>query len=250
MSANLKIVEKLIHSPDDEKEFKKIQFDQQAIKNQNYNFESVVVDKPWGHEYLFYSSKEISIWILKIFKNQKTSMHCHPNKKTSLIILEGEANLYTLNKKINLKCGNAVTIDKGVFHRTSSEYEKDILVMEIETPTNKNDIVRYKDEYNRPNSGYETKDSFSEAKNLDAFLDYKNIKNNNGILGNCKINIINNNYQKIKILNEETLISPIKIKSKNYDSEIKLGQIYEKNFIIKKEALLTNVEELLVIQKK
>ena len=70
MSANLKIVEKLIHSPDDEKEFKKIQFDQQAIKNQNYNFESVVVDKPWGHEYLFYSSKEISIWILKIFKNQ------------------------------------------------------------------------------------------------------------------------------------------------------------------------------------
>ena len=89
-----------------------------------------------------------------------------------------------------------------------------------------------------------------EAKNLDAFLDYKNIKNNNGILGNCKINIINNNYQKIKILNEETLISPIKIKSKNYDSEIKLGQIYEKNFIIKKEALLTNVEELLVIQKK
>ena len=122
--------------------------------------------------------------------------------------------------------------------------------MEIETPTNKNDIVRYKDEYNRPNSGYETKDSFSEAKNLDAFLDYKNIKDINGILGNCKINIINNNYQKIKKLNEETLISPIKIKSKNYDSEIKLGQIYEKNFLLKKEALLTNVEELLVIQKK
>ena len=46
------------------------------------------------------------------------------------------------------------------------------------------------------------------------------------------------------------LISPIKIKSKNYDSEIKLGQIYEKNFLLKKEALLTNVEELLVIQKK
>ena len=250
MSANLKIVEKLIHSPDDEKEFKKIQFDQQAIKNQNYNFESVVVDKPWGHEYLFYSSKEISIWILKIFKNQKTSMHCHPNKKTSLIILEGEANLYTLNKKINLKCGNAVTIDKGVFHRTSSEYEKDILVMEIETPTNKNDIVRYKDQYNRPNSGYETKDSFSEAKNLSTFLNYKDIKDHNRILGNFEINIINNNHQKMKTLNENFLITPIKIKTKDHDSEIKLGEIYEKNFLIKKEALLVNIEELLVIQKK
>ena len=170
MSTNLRIVEKLIYSLDDEIEFKRIQFDVQKIKNQNYNFENTVVNKPWGHEYLFYSSKEVSIWVLKILKNQKTSMHCHPNKKTSLILLEGEANLYTLNKKINLKCGNAVTIDKGVFHRTSSEYDKDILVMEIETPTNKNDIVRYKDQYNRSNSGYETKDSFSEAKNLEVFL--------------------------------------------------------------------------------
>ena len=129
MNANLEIVEKLIHSPDDEKEFKKIKFDEKKIKNQNYNFENIVVDKPWGYEYLFYSSKEVSIWILKILKHQKTSMHCHPNKKTSLILLEGEADLYTLSKKINLKCGNAVTIDKGVFHRTSSEYEKDILTI-------------------------------------------------------------------------------------------------------------------------
>ena len=250
MSTNLKIVEKLIHSLDDEKEFQKIQFDQHAIINQNHNFESVVVDKPWGYEYLFYSSKEISIWILKILKNQKTSMHCHPNKKTSLILLEGEANLHTLNKKINLKCGNAVTIDKGVFHRTSSEYGKDILVMEIETPTNKNDIVRYKDQYNRPNSGYETKDSFSEAKNLSTFLNYKDIKDHNRILGNFEINIINNNHQKMKTLNENFLITPIKIKTKDHDSENKLGEIYEKNFLIKKEALLVNIEELLVIQKK
>mgnify|MGYP006084967563 FL=1 len=250
MSTNLRIVEKLIYSLDDEIEFKRIQFDVQKIKNQNYNFENTVVNKPWGHEYLFYSSKEVSIWVLKILKNQKTSMHCHPNKKTSLILLEGEANLYTLNKKINLKCGNAVTIDKGVFHRTSSEYDKDILVMEIETPTNKNDIVRYKDQYNRSNSGYETKDSFSEAKNLEVFLDYKSIKDNNRVLGNCEINIIDNTYQKIKILDEKTLISPIKIKNKKYRSEIKLGEIYEKNFFIKNEELLLNIEELLVIRKK
>ena len=250
MSINLKIVEKLIHSSDDEKEFKKINFDEQKIKNQNYNFENTVVDKPWGYEYLFYSSKEVSIWILKVLKNQKTSMHCHPNKKTSLLLLDGEANLYTLNKKINLKCGNAVTIDKGVFHRTSSEYDKDILVMEIETPTNKNDIVRYKDQYNRSNSGYETKDSFSKAKNLDIFLDYKSIKKNSRILGKCVINVINNDYKKIEILNEKTLISPIKIKNKSYNDEIKLGEIYEKNFLIKREELLINIEELLVIQKK
>ena len=250
MSNDLEIVKKIIYSSRDREEFKKIKFDQEKILNQNYNFENLIVNKPWGYEYLFYSSKEISIWILKILKNQKTSMHCHPNKKTSLILLEGEANLYTLSKKINLKCGNAVTIDKGVFHRTSSEYENDIMVMEIETPTNKNDIVRYQDKYNRSNSGYETKESFSEVKNLDKFLNYENIKKNNGILGGCEIKIIDNEYEKIKILNEKNLISPIKIKNKNEEDEVKLGEIYGKNFLIKKEALLANIEELLVIQKK
>ena len=101
MSTNVEIIKKIIHSSNDDEEFKKIQFDPSNIKNQNFNFENIVVNKPWGYEYLFYSSKEISIWILKILKNQKTSMHCHPNKKTSLILLEGEANLYTLNKTIN-----------------------------------------------------------------------------------------------------------------------------------------------------
>ena len=91
---------------------------------------------------------------------------------------------------------------------------------------------------------------FSEAKNLEAFLDYKSIKDNNRALGNCEINIINNEYQKIKILDEKTLISPIKIKNKKYSSEIKLGEIYEKNFFIKNEELLLNIEELLVIRKK
>ena len=250
MSSNVEIVEKIIHSSNDDKEFKKIQFNQENIKNKNFNFENIVVKKPWGHEYLFYSSNEISIWILKILKNQKTSMHCHPNKKTSLILLEGEANLYTLDKKINLKSGNAVTIDKGAFHRTSSEFEKDIMVMEIETPTNKNDIVRYKDEYKRSNSGYESKESFSEAKDLDIFLNYNNIKNNSGILGDCEIRIINNFSEKIKLLNEKILICPIKLKSKNNKNKIKLGEIYEKNFIKERDTLSIDLEEFLVIQKK
>ena len=60
----------------------------------------------------------------------------------------------------------------------------------------------------------------------------------------------NNNHQKMKTLNENFLITPIKIKAKDHDNEIKLGEIYEKNFLIKKEALLANIEELLVIQKK
>ena len=69
-------------------------------------------------------------------------------------------------------------------------------------------------------------------------------------MGGCEIKIIDNEYEKIKILNEKNLISPIKIKNKNEEDEVKLAEIYGKNFLIKKEALLANIEELLVIQKK
>ena len=250
MNINLQIIEKIIFSKKDEKVFKNINFDKEKIKNINYDFDNIVVNKPWGFEYRVYSSKDVSVWILKIKKDKKTSLHCHTNKKTSLILLDGEANIFTLNKKIHLKCGNAVTIDKGVFHRTSSDYGKDILVMEIETPTNKNDIVRFEDEYKRSNSGYESKESFSEVKDLDIFLNYNNIKNNSGILGDCEIKIINNFSEKIKLLNEKTLICPIKLESKNNKNKIKLGEIYEKNFIKERDTLSIDLEEFLVIQKK
>ena len=103
----------------------------------------------------------------------------------------------TNDETINLKSGNAVIIDKGAFHRTSSDFGKDIIVMEIETPTNKNDIGRYQDEYKRSNSGYETKESFSVAKNHDTLLNFNNIKNKPGTVGNCVIKVINSKAIKI-----------------------------------------------------
>lgn len=250
MSSNIKIVDKVLRSSHDDNEFKKIQFDRDNIKNQNYDFKNIKVNKPWGYEYLFYSSKEISIWILKIFKNQKTSMHCHTNKKTSLILLKGEANLHTLDRTINLKSGNAVIIDKGAFHRTSSEFGEDITVMEIETPTNKNDIVRYQDKYKRSNSGYESKDSFTETKNNDLFLNLNKIENKPISLGEFEIKLIDTATKKSELLNRKILVCPIRLKNKKYKDKIKIGELFEKNFNQEIDELSKNIEEFLVIQKK
>ena len=101
-------IERINFSSKDELALEKINYDKNSIKNLNFDFNNLVINKPWGYEYLFYSSKEISIWILNIKKNQKTSMHCHPNKKTSLVLLDGEANFYSLNKKIHIKSGQCV----------------------------------------------------------------------------------------------------------------------------------------------
>jgi len=42
-------------------------------------YESTVVKKPWGYEYLVYQNDKAALWFLHINKDQQTSMHCHPN---------------------------------------------------------------------------------------------------------------------------------------------------------------------------
>ena len=45
--------------------------------------------KPWGCEFLAYENDNVAIWHLLIDPWAETSLHCHPNKKTGLIVLEG-----------------------------------------------------------------------------------------------------------------------------------------------------------------
>jgi hypothetical protein len=53
----------------------------------------IVVQKPWGYEYLIYETPEVALWLLYIEQGKGTSLHCHPKKTTGLILLEGEAEL-------------------------------------------------------------------------------------------------------------------------------------------------------------
>tara|TARA_B100000963_G_scaffold331046_1_gene321554 strand:- start:813 stop:1556 length:744 start_codon:yes stop_codon:yes gene_type:complete len=232
----------------DKKELSKINYDKKEILNKSQNFKNIIVKKPWGHEYLFFSSPEVSVWILKILKNHKTSMHCHTNKKTSLILVEGKANLYSLNGKIQIESGNVVAIDKGTFHRTSAEFEQDITVIEIETPTNKYDIVRFQDDYKRSTSGYETKNFYSKVDEKNLNLTYESINSAPKSLGECEIQIIDIN--QIDELNSNSLISPLKMKKFNKDCAIMAGEVYEKNFLLSQKSMLTNFQEFLVINKK
>tara|TARA_S200000501_G_C20796796_1_gene732146 strand:- start:345 stop:1088 length:744 start_codon:yes stop_codon:yes gene_type:complete len=247
MSTN-NVILRIENSTKDKKELANINYDKKNILNKSQNFENLIVKKPWGHEYLFFSSPEVSVWILKIFKNHKTSMHCHTNKKTSLILVEGMANIYSLNGKIKIESGNVVAIDKGAFHRTSAEFDKDITVIEIETPTNKYDIVRYKDDYKRSSSGYETKNFYSKAEKKDANITYNSINSSPKVLGECEIKIIN--IDQIDEIELSSLISPLKIKKFDKKSTIMAGEVYKKNFLLSQKSMLTNFQEFLVINKK
>lgn len=144
-----------------------------------FDFYNTVVPKPWGSEYLIYQNENVAVWILNVKFGQKTSLHCHPNKKTGLVILQGGFRLSFLNDGQNLLPGDKLMIHRGVFH-SSHCASGDGMLLEIETPVDKEDIIRIKDEYGRVGSPY-------ESERISTEIDY-NLKNR--VLGECLINQI------------------------------------------------------------
>ena len=113
-------------------------------------------------------------------------MHCHPNKTTGLILLDGEAQISFLGDKFDLKPVSKTMIRKGLFHSTKATSESGAYVFEIETPVDKHDLVRLEDKYGREGNPYE--DETHEAPKQDDCLwiedgdkDYK--------FGNCDIKV-------------------------------------------------------------
>ncbi len=121
----------------------------------NFNYKKVVVEKPWGYEYLMFESEYVAIWVLYLKQGHTTSMHCHPNKKSSLIVLSGDVICSTLEGWTTRIVGEGLIIDEAVFHSTKAVSKSGAFVMEVESPPNKKDLVRLKDEYGRENQGYE-----------------------------------------------------------------------------------------------
>ena len=133
----------------------------QDIQDDHYDYSKVVVKKPWGYEYLIFENESVAVWVLYLKNGALTSMHCHPGKKTSLIVLQGKVVCSSLTNNFERSVGEGLLIDKGAFHQTRSASESGAFIMEIESPVNKRDLVRLKDEYGREGKGYEKSDKHS-----------------------------------------------------------------------------------------
>ena len=84
------------------------------------SYENNIVKKPWGYEYLMYENEKVALWFLHIKNGEKTSMHCHPNKTTGLVLLDGEAEVSFLSNKNKLTPLSKIMIRKGLFHSTQA----------------------------------------------------------------------------------------------------------------------------------
>lgn len=134
-------------------------------------FSDLVVRKPWGYEYLVYENDDIAIWMLHIARKRETSTHSHPNKVTNLILLSGNLQCQGLGWTVDLEPLDCVRIEKGVFHKSKTFSSNSIFppcengsfLIEIESPVDKDDLVRLRDEYGRKGKSYEGFDSVTHG---------------------------------------------------------------------------------------
>jgi len=156
----------MIHNVLDQETESKFSGEEINLPEEGFDYSNVIVKKPWGYEYLVFQNRQVAIWMLHLVRKRKTSMHCHPRKKTSLVLLSGKAKFYHPQGAIELEAMDGVVIGKGVYHSTEAfnplpinpVSENGIWVMEIESPPQKSDLVRLKDAYGREGKTYEGKD--------------------------------------------------------------------------------------------
>jgi mannose-6-phosphate isomerase-like protein (cupin superfamily) len=167
------------------------------------DFSKVIVKKPWGYEYLVYEGEDIAAWCLHIKKDYATSMHCHADKETVLIVLSGKVICSGLNESSELSEGDCAIIEKRKFHSTKA-VSSNAIILEIENPANKTDLIRLKDSYGRALKGYESKNEMCSdlSVNERVFLNLENL-NLNKRIGAMEISIktFNNNFSLIENLN-------------------------------------------------
>jgi mannose-6-phosphate isomerase-like protein (cupin superfamily) len=110
--------------------------------------------KPWGWEIEIWNSSRLGIKYLNISAGKSTSLHCHPNKRTGYVVLKGEVEVEFLAGTKRYKAGDRVNFRPSLFHRSTAIINEAIL-FELESPPNKEDLVRLEDTNHRSGSEYE-----------------------------------------------------------------------------------------------
>ena len=203
------------------------------MKKNNFFYDDKVVYKPWGYEHVIYRNlKHLSVTLLRINYNKNTSLHCHPKKKTGFIVVSGKALI-----QLGLWQGTAkhymapskLMIRTGLFHSIKAVSKKGLYALEFETPFNKNDLIRFKDNYGRRSKPYEGK---KFTKNIDSnFIKFKKPKiERNQLFKINKVNIsleIHKNFKNLINKKNSTIFAIIdgKVIDKHKGSVLSYGDI-------------------------
>ena len=143
-------------------------------------YDTGIVKKPWGFEYVLLRDKNsVSVTFLNIDYKKQTSLHCHPKKKTGFIILKGNAQVqYGIYKENNKKYKplSRLVMRPGLFHSIKSTSKSGLIALELESPVDKNDLIRFKDNYGRESKSYEGKNYIKNSFKKKFVMNFKSYK--------------------------------------------------------------------------
>jgi mannose-6-phosphate isomerase-like protein (cupin superfamily) len=163
---------------------------------------NVIVNKPWGKEYCIYECENLAIWHLTINPQKRTSLHCHPSKKTALILLNNKAKINLIERSFELVGLSKIMLRQGMFHQTENISEECINLIEVETPNDKFDLIRIEDDYGRKNKSFENRDEWASKTPEEKLLDRNECRKINGL--NFKIqkfkDVLESNYPEDSVV--------------------------------------------------
>ena len=182
--------------------------------------------KPWGSEYTIFRNSISSTKLLRIDYNKSTSLHCHPVKKTGFILIKGEVNvdLGFYNSKKMLPASRLM-IRPGLFHCTKNLNKETATILEIETPIDKDDLVRFKDNYGRENKPYEDNNSTTELEDRDPVFEEPEINSfNKYVVDNITIEIIKtNDLKRLQNMKKNSIIAVLEGGLESADNQLVLS---------------------------
>ena len=217
-------------------------------------YDNKVVIKPWGYEYTIYRHQnKLSVTFLKINNNHRTSLHCHPKKKTGFIVIDGKAKIQLgLWKETSeyYSAPSKLMIRTGLFHSIEGVSKNGVTALEFETPMDKHDLVRFKDDYGRRKKPYEGKDySKKIGENFIQFKKPSFGKDQFYKIGKSKIFIeVHKNFKKIINKKNSTIFAILggKIIDNRGRNIISYGDIIRTG-TLKKISQVFKIKEKLVI---
>lgn len=122
------------------------------------------VNKPWGYEFRVSLGPNLTLTYLTLYPGSQTSLHCHPQKTTSLTAISGIGTIRFLKDSIEFSSGTSFMVRNGLFHQIVNSGQENLVVLEFENPSDAMDLVRLEDEYGRSLKSYELK-SESNSQN-------------------------------------------------------------------------------------
>jgi len=125
----------------------------QIIYKGNEVFDTIV-DKPWGYESIISKDDNTAIWKLFLKYNEKTSSHCHPNKDTLMIVIDGSVIFTVGNETLRMSKFDSKLVKAGIYHRAEAISKNGANIIEIDSPPLLTDIVRGEDKYGRAGKSY------------------------------------------------------------------------------------------------